>query len=207
MRDLVRRREAEVVDLFHPFIGDDTVLVDLGSGWGRISTLLKYKFPQLSVISAEISKAGRLCTEHISDQFGLGISPIEFNYLDWSVLFDHLKKRHAKNLVFFSNHSAEQVPYLNIQMFEDFLRLDGKIKFIHIEPVGWQMSGDAEVVKYSQAPERGLGERGGYNKNLLLIIQELRRRGLVEIDRMIPNYLAFETIRNSGSLIIHHCRR
>ena len=204
LKYLVSRRWECFSELISRYLKEDTLFVDLGSGWGRYSTLAASVFPNLDVISAELSDSGRTCTEMITQAFGFRIQTVAFNYLDWGLLVERLSQSRRPNLIVFSNHSIEQVPYLNIRLFEELIGLDKNLRFIHIEPIGWQISNDPAILRSSTPPLRKFEEWGGYNKNLFLIVQNLLRRGLIDVDEVAPNFLATDSNRNAGSLLVFH---
>jgi len=51
------------------------------------------------------------------------------------------------------------------------------------------------------APDRSLGPYGGYNKNLLWIVQDLAERGRIDGLSVEVDYLAFGNTHNAGTKV------
>ena len=184
-------------DLLAPFYRKNCILLDLGSGWGRYSTLFARQFPNLRIFSGEISEAGRETTNKLSSKYNFNIKTFHFNYLNWSECMKIIKDTSVSDIIIFTNHSIEQVTYLNMDFFTDLAKIPKKIQFINIEPVGWQF----KKSKFSRPPSKRIGENGGYNKNLSLILLRLESDKILKINKVIQNYFALGNIYNSGTLL------
>ena len=184
-------------DLLAPFYKKNCILLDLGSGWGRYSTLFASQFPNLKIFSGEISEAGRETTNKLSSKYDFNIKTFNFNYLDWNECIKIINDTSASNIIIFTNHSIEQVTYLNMDFFTDLCKIPKNIQFINIEPVGWQF----RKSKFSTPPPKNIGENGGYNKNLSLILLRLESEKILKINKVIQNYFALGNVYNSGTLL------
>ena len=186
--------------LFERHVNEGTAIVDLGSGWGRYSTLLASRFPGARVFSGELSESGRKVTRLLSDRFDLGIHSFAFNYLDWSGLREVVEQAEADRWVVFSNHSMEQVTYVDGGMFEFLLDAAPDVRFLHVEPVGWQVASAGRESRCN-APKAALGPHGGYNKNLIWIVQDLLQRGRIQQLSVDVDHLAFGNPHNAGTKV------
>ena len=196
-------RRDRMLTLIRPYIQDDTAIIDLGSGWGRYSTLFARNFKGVDVFAGEISEAGRTTTQAISAYFSLGIKSFDFNYQSWNELIEVLKSLKDRHLVIFSNHSIEQVTYLNMSLFTDILSHCSDVQFVHVEPVGWQLTNERKSLDFSRPPKAKLGPNKGYNKNLAVILKQLSDDKKIKDLSAITNYLSFGNTRNSGTLLTY----
>ena len=101
----------------------------------------------------------------------------------------------------FSNHSIEQVTYLQKALFDQILEQSQNIQFLHIEPVGWQVDQSSKALKHSTPPAKKLGEMGGYNKNLVWLVKALQMEGKIADLAIETNYVARHNIDNSGTKV------
>lgn len=125
-------RRDRMLTLIRPFIQEDTAIIDLGSGWGRYSTLFARNFGEVPVFAGEISEAGRMTTQAISAHFSLGIKSFDFNYQSWGELIKVLKGLEDRHIIIFSNHSIEQVTYLNMSLFTDILSQCSNVQMFNL---------------------------------------------------------------------------
>lgn len=191
-----------------PLVDSDTLIVDLGSGWGRYSIAFCAAFPGIEVVSGELTASGRRSTALVAEKAKLPITSVPFDYYAHANIIDVVAASPRRNVVVFSSHSIEQVPYLDRAMFDDFLALEGKrVTFVHIEPVGWQIAGPANDADMSRPPNAADGPYGGYNRNLFLIMLTLAGEGKVVIERAEPYYFAAINTRNTGALIVARSTR
>lgn len=191
-----------------PLVDSDTLIVDLGSGWGRYSIAFCAAFPGIEVVSGELTASGRRSTALVAEKAKLPITSVPFDYYAHANIIDVVAASPRRNVVVFSSHSIEQVPYLDRTMFDDFLALEGKrVTFVHIEPVGWQIAGPANDADMSRPPNAAEGPYGGYNRNLFLIMLTLAGEGKVVIERAEPYYFAAINTRNTGALIVARSTR
>lgn len=186
--------------LIERHVDEGTAIIDLGSGWGRYSTLLASRFPGARVFSGELSESGRRVTQLLSERFDLGIHSFAFNYLDWGGLREVVERTEADRWVVFSNHSMEQVTYVDGGMFEFMLDASPDVRFLHVEPVGWQVA-SAGGESRCNAPKTSLGPHGGYNKNLIWIVQDLLQRGRIHQLSVDVDHLAFGNPHNAGTKV------
>lgn len=186
-----------------PLVDSDTLIVDLGSGWGRYSIAFCATFPGIEVISGELTASGRRSTALVAEKAKLPITSVPFDYYDHANIIAAVAASPRSNVVVFSSHSIEQVPYVDRAMFDYFLELKGKrVTFVHIEPVGWQIAGLANDANMSRPPNVAGGPYAGYNRNLFLIMLTLADEGKVAIERAEPYYFSAINTRNTGALIV-----
>ena len=191
------RREIYSDLLRPPTCSSTPAIFDLGSGWGRNSVLLADKFPNYSIYAGELTESGRKSLQNISDHFSLNINPFPFDYMDWSELIRLVSETTHSEYLIFSNHSIEQVTYLSGKMFEQILETGKRLKFIHIEPVGWQLERAMGTV-INTPPS---GYKMHYNKNFLFLLDYLQKSEQIVDLLVYPDYVSFGNIANCGSLI------
>ena len=193
----------ELLSLVGHHSKDCDVIIDLGSGWGRYSTLFADRFKGHKVYAGEISEGGRNVTKFINEQYNLGICSFQFDYQNWDGLNKILKKLADKRILIFSNHSIEQVTYLNKQLFYDILKSVKDVKFLHIEPVGWQVDQSKSILLQSTPPSDKLGPVGGYNKNFWIILKASEIGGKISSLAATINYIANDNLNNAGTKIVY----
>lgn len=179
---------------------DATALFDLGSGWGRHALMFADQYPGLAVHAGEISEAGQMVTRSMADRFGLSVTSFAFDYLNWEDMAERVAAVPQPDVIVFSSHSIEQVTFVDSRMWERLAGLPKRVRFIHVEPVGWQLSGNAATI-YSRAPKTSKPVRWGYNKNLLAVVDHLEAKGLIHKVQVTPDFIAFGKMSNSGTLV------
>jgi hypothetical protein len=172
------------------------LIVEIGGGWGRnIFSLymnLSKDYPNIDFIMGEVSTSGQNVCSSIIKNYNLPIISTYFNYYDWENIINIIQQKKYKNICVFSNHSIEQIPYLEYKMFNDFLNLDvDSLKFTHIEPVGFQIEGGNP--QYTGASL--------YNQNLGSILLDLNEQNKIKLTNINPDYFAIGGWKNCGSLI------
>ena len=191
LENCIHKKMSVLCDVIKNNITDNTdLIVDLGSGWGRNSVYLSNLFhKKVDFLACELSDSGRQCTDLIANKYDLPIETIPFNYYDNSNLLEVLKNRQISDILFFSNHSIEQISEIDISFFKSIISLPIKtINFVHLEPVGWQI----ENMPKNTNPL--------YNDNLISVLKKLEEENLITITRMQPNYFGLKHI-NTGALI------
>jgi hypothetical protein len=111
-----------------------------------------------------------------------------------------------EEIVIFTCHSIEQVTFADFDMWAALARLNKSVRFIHLEPVGWQISSNS-ASRFSRPPDPKQDAQWGYNKNLLSIVDSLKEQGLVENVVAKRDYIAFGNAYNSGTLVTFQNRR
>jgi hypothetical protein len=170
------------------------VFIDLGGGFGR-NTYVSYLhfhdiYPNLKFIMGEYTLAGQQVCSKIIKKYNLPIESIRFDFNNWENLISLIKERKYNNICFLTNHSIEQVRYLNENFFKDLINIKSiSLSFTHIEPVGFQMENGKE------------GDRR-YNQNLIQLLHELKKENQIEITTENPDWYCFDGgLHNTASLI------
>lgn len=193
--DAVKLKRLYMQDFFEEMVMPETdAIIEVGAGWGRnvFSLYSKFKNTGADFISAEVSDSGQSVCSKLASKFNASVEAAYFNYYDWKPFVSLLKDRGYKNLCILTNHSIEQIPFLEKEMFEDFLSLDTEsLKFLHIEPVGFQIEGGNK--SFTGNPL--------YNKNLVEILKELKKKNKIKNLVLKPDYVSFTGWKNCGSLI------
>tara|TARA_R110000822_G_scaffold23098_14_gene71697 strand:- start:3628 stop:4977 length:1350 start_codon:yes stop_codon:yes gene_type:complete len=166
------------------------LIVDLGSGWGRNSLYIsKFLNREYNFLSCELSDAGRECTDHLAQVYDLPIKTLPFNYYDNSSLLEYFSKNTYQRVLFFSNHSIEQIQKLEENFFTSILDLPiEQMKFVHIEPIDWQILNNPKNTD------------SHYNENLYSTLCDLRDARQIKINIIKPSYFGLKHT-NTGSLL------
>jgi hypothetical protein len=183
-----------------PLQPGQTALFDLGSGWGRHALMFASANPGLAVHAGEISAAGRAVTQRLSGHFGIPVESFAFDYLDWQDMVARVAAAPEPEIVIFSSHAIEQVTFADLAMWERLATLPKRVRFVHLEPVGWQISANAGS-PYSRPPKASKPVNWGYNKNLIAIVDRLQDAGLITDLAVSPDQIAFGHTLNSGTLV------
>tara|TARA_R110000796_G_scaffold146087_1_gene262779 strand:- start:4896 stop:5720 length:825 start_codon:yes stop_codon:yes gene_type:complete len=184
-----------ITDIIESQINPSTdVIIEIGGGWGRniFALYMNQKYPHVDFIVGEVSTSGQEVCSLISKNYNTPIISTYFNYYDWENLINLIKVKNYKNICIFSNHSIEQIPYLEEKMFDDFLNLNVEsLKFTHIEPVGFQLEGGNSTYTGNSM----------YNQNLFPILLKLKNTNKITITKILPDYFSIGGWMNCGSLI------
>ena len=93
-------------------------------------------------------------------------------------------------------HGIEQIPYINEIFFENLLNLKNNFKFIHFEPIGWQISQSKSIEgsfeKYALEDD--------YNRNLFELVSFLESKKLIKITEILKDYICIN-LENGTSLL------
>ena len=89
--------------------------------------------------------------------------------------------------------SIKEVTYLNKMFFYKLLDMEGEMHGLHLEPIGWQISGD-ELME-------NMMEHLHYNKNMYRLLKELEEEGRIEIMEIMLDYIGFFSKINTATLI------
>ena len=178
-------------------VNDSTdLIVEIGGGWGRnifaLYSNLSEKYSNIEFIMGEVTISGQNVCSSIANNYNLPVISTYFNYYDWENLINLIQHKKYKNICVFSNHSIEQIPYLEYEMFDDFLNLEvDSLRFTHIEPVGFQMTGGSS--NYTG--------KSFYNQNLMPILSDLVKQNRIQLTKLNPDCFAIGGWSNCGSLI------
>lgn len=200
LRVMCLLRKQLIGGLLDGIVPEKTALFDLGSGWGRHSTMFAEKYPQLQVHAGEISSGGQSVTRWFAERYGFSIQAFPFDYLAWKDMVERVSACDREEIVIFTCHSIEQVTFADFDMWAALARLNKSVRFIHLEPVGWQISSNS-ASRFSRPPDPKQDAQWGYNKNLLSIVDSLKEQGLVENVVAKRDYIAFGNAYNSGTLV------
>jgi len=169
------------------------LIVDLGSGWGRNSLYFsKYLNKEYNFLCCELSDSGRKCADYLAKIYDLPIEALPFNYHDNTSLLEYFSKNNFSRVLFYSIHSIEQIQKIEKSFFTSILDLPiEKVKFIHIEPIDWQILG---------LPKSTAGAAPHYNENLYSILEELEDEGSIKISIVKPSFFGLKHT-NTGALL------
>ena len=178
-------------------------IIEFGSGWGRnifhYCNKLQEKLDNIHLIGGEYTKSGLLCANKIKDKYfnNKKINFYHFDYNNPELFFEQISLiNNFKNVLCISFHSIEQITNIKILFFELLLNNLNNIKFIHHEPIGWQINNSKSFMK-----ENKTGFRKYYNKNLYKTIKNLEKNKKIKINNEIINYFNFGPKESIGSLI------
>lgn len=196
----ISEKNEYLISALNPYITSDTdCIIELGSGWGRnilnLSNSNNYK--NIDFIAGELSTSGQNVTKLFTSKFDLNVKSVDFNWHDVNSISELLKNTSYTNVVIYSYHSIEQIPYLNSDIFKNALNLDIDIKFVHIEPVGFQYNG-----KSCPWPSNL-----HYNRNLKNCLDELQESNLIELDNINIGYFQSHTTESGRNATLIQWRK
>tara|TARA_Y100000389_G_C17380314_1_gene474000 strand:+ start:14 stop:1240 length:1227 start_codon:yes stop_codon:yes gene_type:complete len=177
--------------------GNYDCIIEFGSGWGRnIFFFLDNNIKEIPIIAGEYTSGGlKLCNKIKNDNYSSkNIKIIHFDYNNYELFFENISLiKQFKNILCLSFWSIEQVPHIKKDFFYNLINLFENIRFIHHEPIGWQIDPKKALMKSTDRPN--------YNKNLWKVLQNLQDESKIKITNTIINYFNFKTTGSMGSLI------
>ena len=180
--------------------GDYDCIIEFGCGFGRnlfyFSELNINKYNNTPVFGGEFTEEGLKLSRLIKNNHypNQNLSFFQFDYNNSSLFFENISMtKKFKNVLCFSFWSIEQVTILNETFFDNLLKMFDNIKFVHIEPMGWQIDNTQSLMQENHRPE--------YNKNLYKILKNLEKNRKIEITNIDINYFNFNKISSMGTLI------
>ena len=160
-------------------------VVELGSGDGlNLFNLWMAGAPAKARYHAlEITAIGRLCTELLGQLVPrMKVSAHPYDYFKPN--YDEIPGG-AKHMMVFSSGSIEQCDQLPEQVITGLLDKAETITGVHTEPVSWQMPNDADPHYVETHHQRCI--EFGFNQNFWPLMQDLEKRGLLEITSTMPH--------------------
>jgi hypothetical protein len=132
------------------------LVIELGSGWGRNLLLCWLQGgPDATYVGAEYTEAGRRVAARLAGlDRRLRFESVPFDYHAPELDF------RGRHVVVFTAHSVEQIPQLKPEVIELILSLGERVRCLHFEPVGWQLTGGSD--NYAVAHD--------YNRNLASVV-------------------------------------
>jgi hypothetical protein len=196
---------------------DTEFVVELGSGWGRnlFRVYCRLEGKPVKFAACELTDTGRRVTEMVSAlDRGMDCTTYAFDFNNPDLSFLEGKP----NVVFFTNHSIEQIQDLSSTVFDLMLEKTGRCTCLHFEPVGWQRDGELRQLA-NGGPEAMSGHeyfiendkllrnaaawsiKRGYNRNLLEVIQGLEQSGRIRTTQLIHDFLGGNPINPSTCIV------
>lgn len=165
------------------------IVIDLGSGWGRMMLLLNQSFPLQHYLCGELTSSGRNVLNSIIQKYALvNINTFAFDFYNYQSIVNIIKKKGYKRIVIFTNFAIEQIPKIDKRLFLDLLNIElDELNVIHIEPVLFQIN-----------KEKSFNHR--YNQNLYEVLSNLEEHNKIKINNIEPLYYGHchnKTARNS----------
>jgi hypothetical protein len=163
-----------IADTLHHHTRPDTrLVVELGSGWGwHLLTFWLSGGPRdAEYVAAEYTQAGRRAATRLAGlDSQLRFRAVEFDYHEPTV--PSVDEAHA---IVYTQHSVEQIPAIKPEVIAAMAAAAPSVTGIHFEPVGWQ-------IRESEAgSSREYAERHDYNRNLVEVLRDAERDGIIEI--------------------------
>lgn len=205
---------------------DTCAIVEFGSGWG--ANLLQLfvaigatRARAITFHAAEFTEPGRLCADLLARRDPhLRLQSHAFDYRAPNIDFLSGATGHV---LAFTRHSVEQVDMIDPALYDRLHALGAATTLVHLEPVGWQadpdlmrrrLAGDAAFFREigenfldrldTPAQQRANAAwwswRLNYNVNLLQTIRSCADRGLVRLEREIPDIDAIGNVLNPTSI-------
>jgi len=179
-------------------INNYDLIIELGSGWGRniFYYINKYNLKNTKIISGEYADSGCNAQKFIKNKFfnEHDLDIYNFDYNNSDSFFENIKGKY-NNVLVMTFWSIEQVTNLNDNFFNNLLNINAKIKCVHIEPIGWQISNK------SLMKENINGPRNYYNKNLYKKLTELEKSNKISINKNILDFFNFGCVESCGTLV------
>ena len=186
------------IETLKKYINDNTDMIfDLGSGWGRNSIQIKKAFSDIHLVSGELSTSGCECLNLLKNKFKItNHDIIKFNFYKYQNILDYKYKN--KNVIIFTKHAIEQISYISESFFNDIINFFNDVTFIHLEPVGWQITGKSNFS--STQPQTK--ELIGYNRNLTLLLKKMEKENKIKIEYINLNDWGNYSNTNSYTTLI-----
>jgi len=167
---------------------EPNAVIEPGAGWGKN---LYYLFTRDS--STEIDYYGlELCEQGLNAMTSVMKYCPEYKLEAMKFDFEEPKfklKRRYDRLLCFTMWSVKEITYLKKMFFYLLLDTAEHIMGIHLEPIGWQITGRGESHSY-------------FNRNLFSILQELESEKRIKITEVRPNMIGIFSRVNAASLLI-----
>jgi hypothetical protein len=175
---------------------DTDLVVELASGWGvnLLSLYLNGGPPKARYVGLEPTESGRECAKRLAaldPALDLTCAPFDFRAPNFAAL-----PNGARHVLVFSCHGVEQVPALPKDFIASLLGLGVQVTGVHIEPIGWQISPDANQATYESC------RKFGYNENLWTLLTGCPD---IVIETAAPDVIGLKA-KNASSLVIWRSR-
>jgi hypothetical protein len=162
-----------------------TAVAELGAGWGgQLLNLWIKGGPDVLHYAFEFTGKGRECVESLCDLVpDFTCVPLHFDFYDketWEEATDLLRRELSPFI--FTCHAIEQIPEISKEFFYKFIDDVPHAKYVHLEPVGWQLSNEKNEYV----------EKNDYNRNMMDVLLELEDEGAIKIDTMIGSVLCYK---------------
>ncbi len=174
---------------------DTELVVELGCGWGWhiVGSWLAGGPRDALYVGAEYTAAGRRATQSLAElDPQLRFRALEFDYNDSFAGLGSLGS--VRDAVVFSVHSVEQIPRLSPDVPRAIASLADRVRCLHFEPVGWQVSED------SDGSSQAYAEHHDYNRDLLSVLRTEEAAGGLRIDEIALDLVGLNP-DNSSTLV------
>ena len=159
--------------IIEPGLEESSIIVDLGSGWGRNSIFLSQMYPDKQIISLEYCTAGSQANQILCEKYDItNILATDFDYHNYDAIMDVVYPRvtNSDSIYYFSSWSIEQIPYLEKGFIQALVDTPcAAVTTLHIEPIGWQIK---NIKKNTNLR---------YNNNLYPLLQEFSDNEIIKI--------------------------
>jgi hypothetical protein len=171
------------------------LVIELGCGWGWhiIGSWLAGGPREALYVGAEYTAAGRGATQNLADlDPELRFRALAFDYNDPFAALGSVGT--FRDAVVFSVHSIEQIPHLSADVPRAIAGLAERVRCLHFEPVGWQVSQD------SGGSSQAYAEHHDYNRDLLSVLRAEQAAGALSIDEIALDLVGLNP-SNSSTLV------
>ena len=190
--------------VFIPFLADflrknhfDAV-VELGSGLGVNAVRLFYEGgPKVPYYVGEFSESGTDCAQFFSEICNdFTIVPFRYDHLcpDLSIV------RENSRVFVFSIHSIEQVPEIQMNLFEEIVSVAEHVTCMHIEPFGWQLAHMAGNMSKVDVSQKEFFLKNGWNTNLFPMLSNANIQRVINLRYTGKNVFPSHDWLNPSSL-------
>lgn len=187
--DIMSQYEELLAREIQPYLQDD--LVELGCGIGDKLIYLSKLYDSINVWGGEYTASGLKSAKALAKGYGIDVEFTLFDYNDPDSMF-FIK---SGSLVY-TSHSIEQIPELRSEFLDELIRKQPKY-VIHFEPC----YEDQDSQSLIGLMRKKYIELNDYNRNLIDLLNDYNRRGLIEIISHKKNVFS-DTPFNPTSVVV-----
>ena len=172
-------------------------IVELGAGWGRYLFELYFSGSpsDIALVSGEVSPEARQITEVLCGlDPEMPITAHDFDF--YHPKLDFLKGR--ESVLFFTHMAIMFIPELQRQAIIEMAASAKRVRCIHFEPVGFQVSsGQYKATKL----QRAAAVDKGFNRNLIALLEELHNEDRITL-RGLYKDIIFDVDRTQAISVV-----
>ena len=183
--------------LEHEGLAVDTI-VELSAGWGRFLFDLYFNGSpsDIALISGEVSSEARQITEVLCDlDPAIPITAHDFDF--YRPNLDFLKD--TDSVLFFTHMAVMFIRELQREAILKMANSAKRVRCIHFEPVGFQVSAGQYMAAKMQGVVAGFK---GFNQNLITLLEELHNENLITVRGLFKDIIVDVDRTHAISVVI-----